>query len=54
MQPNKRLESLGQELSAMNINTLEKDKVKEDNEKTESKKEDEVLSQLTVYTLELQ
>jgi hypothetical protein len=53
MQPDKRLESLGQELSAMNINTLEKDKVKEDDEKIDSEKEDEVLSQLTVYTLEL-
>jgi hypothetical protein len=35
IQPDKGLESLGQELLTMNINTLEEDKVKGDDEKTE-------------------
>lgn len=36
----------------MNINTLEEDKVKGDDEKIESGKEDEVLPQLTIHTME--
>ena len=34
IQPDKGLKSLGQELLTMNINTLEEDKVKGDDEKT--------------------
>jgi len=52
MQPDKGLESLGQDFSTMNINTLEEDKVKGDDEKIKSRKEDEVLPQLTIYTME--
>ena len=52
MQPDKGLESLGQDFSTMNINTLEEDKVKRDDEKIKSGKEDEVLPQLTIYTME--
>jgi hypothetical protein len=52
MQPDKGLESLGQDFSTMNINTLEEDKVKGDDEKIKSGKEDEVLPQLTIYTME--
>ena len=52
MQPDKELESLGQDLSTMNINTLEEDKVKGDDQKIESGKEDEVLPQITIYTME--
>ena len=42
IQLDKGLESLGQELSTMNINTLEKDKVKRDDEKTKAGNEDKV------------
>jgi hypothetical protein len=52
MQPDKGLESLGQDLSTMNINTLEEDKVKGDDQKIESGKKDEVLPQITIYTME--
>jgi hypothetical protein len=52
IQPDKGLESLGQELSTMNINTFEEDKVKGNDEKTEVGKEDEVPPQLTIHTLE--
>jgi len=36
----------------MNINTLEEEQVKGDDEKIKVGKEDEVLSQLTIHTLE--
>jgi hypothetical protein len=52
IQPDKRAESLGKELSNMSINTLEANKVNGDDMKTITGKGDEVLPQLTVHTLE--
>jgi hypothetical protein len=52
MQPDKRSESLVQELSTMSINTLEEDKVEEGGTKMVAGKEDEALPQLTVHILE--
>jgi len=52
MQPDKGMENFGQMLTTMDINTLKKDKVKIDNKRTKAGKEDEVLSQLTIHTLE--
>jgi hypothetical protein len=46
------LENLGQELSIMHVNTMEKGKVEGSDKKTRVGKEDEALPQLTVYTLE--
>ena len=52
MQPDKGDENFLQKLSSMNINTLEEDKVKGITRKTESRRKDEELPQLTIYTLE--
>jgi hypothetical protein len=52
MQPDKEMENLGQKLTTMDINTLKKDKIKVDNKRTKAGKKDEVLSQLTIHTLE--
>jgi hypothetical protein len=50
--PDKGLENLGQELSMMNVNTMEEGKVEGGDKKTRVGKEDEALPQLTVHTLE--
>ena len=52
MQPDKDSESLGQKLSTMDINTLEKDKEEGSGMNMVSGVEDESLPQLTVHTLE--
>jgi hypothetical protein len=52
MQPDKGLENLGQELSMMNVNTMEEGKVEGGDKKTRVGKEDEALPQLTIHTLE--
>jgi hypothetical protein len=52
MQLNKRVESLGQELSNMSINTLKEDKVEGGDRKTVAGKKDEALPQLTIHTME--
>ena len=53
MQPNKGDENFLQKLSSMNINTLDQeDKVKGIARKTEYRRRDEELPQLTIYTLE--
>jgi hypothetical protein len=51
MQPDKRQESFGQKLSIMNVNTLEKEKVKGYTEIMESENKDEILPQLSIHTL---
>jgi hypothetical protein len=53
IQPDKGLESLGQELLTINTNTLEEDKVKGEDEKIEAGNEDEVPPQLAIHTLEI-
>jgi hypothetical protein len=52
MQPDKGDENFLQKLSSMNINTMEEDKVKGIARKTEYRKRDEELPQLTIYTME--
>jgi hypothetical protein len=52
MQLDKRHGNLLQKLSSMNINTLKEDQVEDIAEKIESKRRDEELPQLTIYTLE--
>ena len=52
MQPDKGAESLGLELANLDINTLEGNEKKGDNMKAVAGKEDEVLPQLTIHTLE--
>jgi hypothetical protein len=50
MQPDKGHRNLLQKLSSMNINTLEEDQVENIVAKIESRRRDEKLSQLTIYT----
>ena len=52
MQHDKEAGSLGLELANMSINTLEENEKKGDDVKTVAGKEDEVLPQLTIHTLE--
>jgi hypothetical protein len=52
MQTDKRQENFGQKLSIINVNTLEKEKVKGYTKIMESENKDEVLPQLPIYTLE--
>jgi hypothetical protein len=52
MQPDKRAESLGKELSNMSINTLKENKVEGGDMKIVAGKGDQALPQLTVHTLE--
>jgi hypothetical protein len=42
VQPDKEMESFGNKLTIMDINTLDKDKVKWDNKRIEPRNEDEV------------
>lgn len=42
VQPDKEMESFGKKLTIMDINTLDKDKVKWDNKRIEPRNEDEV------------
>ena len=52
MQHDKEAGSLGLELANMSINTLEENEKKGDDVKAVAGKEDEVLPQLTIHTLE--
>jgi hypothetical protein len=52
MQTDKRQENFGQKLSIINVNTLEKEKVKGYTKIMESENKDEVLPQLPIHTLE--
>ncbi|XP_073259781.1 uncharacterized protein [Populus alba] len=52
MQPNEGVESLGQELSNISINTLEEDNMEGGDMKMVAGEEDEALPQLTIHTME--